>query len=427
MRFSRRVFGRFAAGSALTGTVLAGLERMALGQTATVAKRLLIFFTPNGTIHQYWRPTGNDSEFSFASGSILEPLQSHKSDILICDGIDFKATANHEPGMRAMLTGNGTAAHIGGGASVDQFLASTFGGGSPFPSLELGVLTSAWGANSQTRMCYSAPGSYVPPDDDPASVHARLTEKLAPASSVPLPADTRRKKVLELIAAELGVLKPAVGGAESQKLDAHLDAISQLQSTLSQSGLCGSIDNVPALNSQANDNFPAVASTQLDLLTTALACGMTRVASIQLSHTVGPPVFTWLGLSEGHHSLSHKGNEDVPGMLQYVASERWFAEQFASLIQRLKATPDMEFGGSLFDTTLVVWAQEMGDGRLHDCVSVPFVLAGAPGVVDLGKYKSFGGAPHQKLLVSICHALGLDNMTFGDPSHGTGPLSGVLI
>jgi hypothetical protein len=410
----------------LSGTILAGLERLSYGQSANVARRLLVFFTPNGTIHQYWRPSVTQNGFEFPVGSMLEPLTPHKNDLLVCDGIDFKATANHEPGMKAMLTGNGTLSHVGAGASIDQYLASVIGGGMPFSSLELGALTSAWGANSQTRMCYAAPGTYVPPDDDPASVHARLSEKLAPVSNAPSVSDLRRKKVLELVAQEIDALKPSIGGVEKQKLDAHLDALSNLQISLSQSGLCGSIDAIPPLDAQANDNFPAVAATQLDLLTTALACGMTRVASIQLSHTVGPPVFTWLGLTEGHHSLSHKGDEDVEGMLQYVAAERWFAGQFAALLDRLKATPDIEFGGTLFDTTLVVWAQEMGDGRMHDCISVPFVLAGAPNVLDAGKYVWFDHAPHQKLLVSICHAFGLQNMTFGDPSHGTGPLAGVL-
>jgi hypothetical protein len=28
-------------------------------------------------------------------------------------------------------------------------------------------------------------------------------------------------------------------------------------------------------------------------------------------------------------------------------------------------------------------------------------------------------------MVSLCHALGLENATFGDPAHGTGPLSGL--
>jgi hypothetical protein len=71
----------------------------------------------------------------------------------------------------------------------------------------------------------------------------------------------------------------------------------------------------------------------------------------------------------------------------------------------------------------VVWAKEMGDSRLHVCTDVPFVLAGAG--FRPGRYLRAAGAPHGRLLVSICHALGLTNPTFGNPAAGDGPLAGL--
>ena len=77
----------------------------------------------------------------------------------------------------------------------------------------------------------------------------------------------------------------------------------------------------------------------------------------------------------------------------------------------------------MLDNSAVVWCQELGDGRLHECKSVPFVIAGqANGFFQTGQYLDCGGAPHQQLLVSICHAMGLDNATFGNPAYGEGPL-----
>ena len=103
--------------------------------------------------------------------------------------------------------------------------------------------------------------------------------------------------------------------------------------------------------------------------------------------------FGWLGIGEGHHSLSHIDDGNAAGIAQFVQAERWYAEQFSYLLDSLKATPDPE-GGTLFDSTLVVWCKELGDGRLHDCKSVPWVLAGGGGSFPLGRYLSFGGAPH---------------------------------
>jgi hypothetical protein len=165
----------------------------------------------------------------------------------------------------------------------------------------------------------------------------------------------------------------------------------------------------------------------MDLMVSALACGLTRVASLQWAHTVAPQVFSWLSASESHHELSHKGDSNTAGVAAFVKCERWFAEQFAYLLDALKARPDMEGGGSLLDTSLVLWAKELGDSRLHSCRSVPFLLAGgAGGYFRMGRSLQYTAAPHQKLLTSVCHAMGLPIEGFGDVSLSTGPLDGLV-
>jgi hypothetical protein len=423
---SRRAFGLGLGASALAGSWLRGLEGVARAAGGKTAKRLVVFFSPNGTIHDHWRPQGSGSDFSLPAGSILEPLAAHKSGLVVLDGIDFFGTSNHEGGMAHMLTGGGSATHVGGGASVDQFIAQQIGTGLPFPSLELGVQTSAWGGNVQTRMSYTAPGSYAPPEDDPAKVFSRMLEKVsAEPTAGPTSKEIRRKRILDLVSDELNELRSQGGLEEQLKLDQHIDAIHQLELSLTSKGMCGSIEGPEALSPYDNASFPAITRAQTELLTTALACGMTRVASLQLSHTVGPPVFSWLGISEGHHSLSHTDDGNPEGIANFVATERWFAGEFAWLLNRLEATEDLEFGGTLLDNTLVVWAQELGDGRLHECSSVPFVLAGAKGVLGGGQYLNYGGEPHQKLLVSICQMMGVDTALFGNPTYGTGGLTGL--
>jgi hypothetical protein len=425
---SRRSFALGLGASLLAspfGELLRG-RGQASADTSKPAKRLVIFFTPNGTVPKRWRPSGSGASFAFPAGSILEPLAPVKQDVIVCDGVDFVGVSNHEGGMAAMLTGGGGVGSSSAGMSVDQYVAAKIGQGDRFPSLELGVQTSAWGGNVQTRMCYGGPGVFVPPDDDPGSVYNRLFGDLVEDGNAVDKVLLRRKSVLDLVKQDLEGLKPRLGSLEQQKLEAHLDAVRKLELGLTGSGAvkgCGK-PAAPAVDAQDGPSFPAVGALQMDLLVTALACGMTRVASLQWSHTVGPHVFSWLGLSEGHHALSHIDDSNAAGVEHFVKAERWFAEQFASLVDRLKKTPDPA-GGSLLDSTLVVWAKEMGDGRLHDCFSVPFVLAGG-GVFKPGRYLQLGGVPHQKLLVSICQAMGLSNQTFGDATKGQGPLDALL-
>ena len=60
--------------------------------------------------------------------------------------------------------------------------------------------------------------------------------------------------------------------------------------------------------------------------------------------------------------------------------------------------------------------------------SVPFVVAGGGALgVDTGRYLRLGGIEHNRLLVSLCHALGRsDVVRFGLMDSGTGPLSGFF-
>lgn len=386
-----------------------------------LARRLVVFFTPNGTVPKRWRPVGDTGSLSFPAGSILEPLAPVKDDVVVCDGVDFVGVSNHEGGMAAMLTGGGGAGSLSAGMSVDQFVASKLGAGDRFASLELGVQTSAWGGNVQTRMCYSGPGQMVPPDDEPASVHQRLFAGLTPVGAPADPRITRRKRVLDVARKDLAALSARLGKEERDKLGVHVASLEKLETSLAGGAATAGCAALPKPGASAS--FADQGALQLDLLVAALACGMTRVASIQWSHTVGPHVFDWLGLTEGHHALSHIDDSNPAGVEQFVKAERWYAAQFAGLIARLRAAPDPA-GGTLLDSTLVVWAKELGDGRLHECKSVPFVLAGG-GAWKTGRLLSLGGVPHQRLLVSICHAMGLTNQTFGDASKGQGPIEAL--
>ena len=106
----------------------------------------------------------------------------------------------------------------------------------------------------------------------------------------------------------------------------------------------------------------------------------------------------------------------------------WYAQQFAALIARLKATPDAA-GGTLFDGTLLLWCNELAKGNTHSRSGAPYVLAGsAGGALQTGRYLSYDGQglPHNNLLVSILNAMGLPDTKFGKPEWCTGPLTGLL-
>ncbi len=419
-RVSRRSFTASLGLSLLAAPFVHSLLRPRTAAAATPpARRLVVFFCPNGTIPARWRPSGSGTSFSFPAGSVLEPLAAHRERLVVIEGLQFAGATNHEGGMKAMLTGLGAAGDPSRGMSVDQYVAAAIGGGSRLRSLELGVQTSARGAGVQTRMSYVGADQFAPPDDNPRGVFARLYGDLAPGGVDALLA--RRRSVIDAVKGDLGALSSQLGRDQAAKLDLHLESLREVERGLGVATCDGGVP-VPPLALGDNAAFPAIGKAQMDLLVAALRCGATKVASIQWAHTVAPHVFSWLGQTDGHHTLSHNDDGNVAGTAAFIAAERWFAEQFGYLLTQLAAAPDPD-GGSLLDSTLVVWAKEMGDSRLHACTEVPFVLAGAG--FTPGRYLRTSGAAHARLLVSICHALGLTNPTFGNPAAGAGPLAGL--
>jgi hypothetical protein len=405
-QLNRRRFLGYSAAAAVAAPFIRLLESPAHAVDVGRAQRLLVFFSPNGTVHDHWRPTGSESSFSLGAGTVLEPLSHHKDDLLIIDGMDFAEGTNHEGGMTAMLTANGN-------TSLDQVIADHIGSTSRFSSLELGVQTSAWGGSNQTRMCYRD-GSFVTPDDDPINVFTRLFGDLGDDKSA-----RRRQSVIDLAKVELDDLRRRLGASEKLRLDAHIAGLAAVERSLSGGGSCESPASPEVVSASANDNFPMVAQQQIDLAVQALSCGSTNVCTLQMSHTVSPTVFTWLGESDGHHSLSHCDDSNTAGVASFVNCERWYAEQFAYLLDQLLAAEDPVTGGSMLDSTLVLWAKELGDGRAHTCVDVPWVMAGsADGFFSTGRYVDLAGATQDGVLTSIANAFGLELESFGAGTSG---------
>ena len=442
MGFTRRHLLTGVSASLLAAPFYRILGAPAPARAAGLNRRILFWFSPNGTVHKHWRPTGSGADYAFPAGSILEPLDAWRSKLLVLDGVDFERVrgGSHEGGMEHMLTG-------GGAPSLDQVLAQQLGtltgSSTPFSSIELGVQTSAWGASIQTRMSYDDAHGYVHPEDDPAAAFRRLFSGAAvPAPSadptappaVEDPALVARRSVLDLVRGELTTLQTDLGMDEREKLQAHLESLRSLERRLSAPGGssgatadCGALAAPTLADSKSNERFPEVGELQTDVLVAAAACDLSRVLSLQWTHTVSPAILSWAGVGEGHHELSHKDDGNVQGVADFVASERWFAEQFAKLLEKLDAVQEADGSGSLLDTSTVIWIKELGDGRLHDFKSVPFVIAGGAGnYFSTGRYAQYTNQPHQKLLVSLAQSVGVDMDHFG-VADITGPLSGLTV
>jgi hypothetical protein len=443
-RLSRRAMLRGAGGIAISLPLLDVMGgRGARAAGTPPPKRFVVFFTPDGSIHENWVPTGTETAFTLSR--ILAPLEAHKQRLVIVDGVENKVGGygarpgdDHMKGMGSMLTGigllpgttqggAGDPAGLAAGISVDQSIANLIGANTKFKSLELGVQSGSggtvWGYSN-----YSAANQPLPPDNDPTSVFNRVFAPLAGNNAALQKQQAERKSVLDAVTQSYTKLNPRLGAADKAKLDAHLTTIRDLETRLTAMGSACAAPAAPAaIAYKTNANFPAVGKLQMDLLAMALACDLTRVGTIQWEQSVGNVRFTWVdpAITRGHHDMSHDGDSVTDTMEQLTKINIWYMQQLNYLLDALNNIKETD-GTSVLDNTLVVCVNELSRGNIHSHDKMPYVLAGgAGGALRTGRFLTYKSVSHNNLLVSCMNMMGVAGNTFGDPAFCTGPLANL--
>ncbi len=439
---SRRQFlGGTAAAAALTPFVPL-LESHAGGNGFPT--RLVILYTPAGTIMPRWRPTGSETDWELSE--LLMPLAPHKDKLLVLDGVDNEA-AHHNPaepgqgGHHALgALWSGRPLQVDGmnafssGITLDQYLAQQIGHHTLFPSLEFGVDVRDE-VEARTRLSYSGPAAPVEPVGDAQVMLERIFGDPDADESELLRIRDGRLSVIDSVAGSLDALEARASKSDRHKIDQHLTALREVELQV-QAGLAAcDPPEIQELGPPAEQfgNYPLQTEMMLDLMAASLACDATRIASLMWSWENSNARFPWLNLGiddTRFHPLSHLENSD------YFAQEMlWYAEQVGGLLDRLEAIPEGD--GTMLDNTVVVWASPCSVSHQHISRNLPIVLAGsAGGYFDTGRYHRWGSYdfasrshdPHggrsmNDLHISLLHAMGLtEEQTFGNPEFCSGPL-----
>jgi hypothetical protein len=162
-----------------------------------------------------------------------------------------------------------------------------------------------------------------------------------------------------------------------------------------------------------NDDMPRVSAMQISMLVNAFANDMARIASLQYTNSVGQARMRWLGVQEGHHSLSHDPDLNEGSQEKLVKINVWFCQQLALLATQLAETPEPGGTGSMLDHTTILWTNELGKGNSHTLDNIPFVLVGGGLGFPSGRSVKLDLTPHNRLWLSIAHAFGHELKTFG--------------
>ncbi|MEZ4256667.1 MAG: DUF1552 domain-containing protein [Polyangiales bacterium] len=454
---SRRTLLRGAAGAAVA---LPFLEAMLpkRASAATFPKRFIGLYTPCGTIPKNFWPSGTEN--SWEPSEILTPLAAHKADLLVLGGLDNLASLDgpgdaHQRGTGSSLTGaplmegefvgmGGAVAGWGSATSIDQVVAGAIAGNTTFKSLEFGV--GVIGSHVGTRISYADAARPNPPENSPYSMYKRLFGDPNANASDRDRKNMRRQLVLGLVNDEAKRLRARLGQADREKLDAHLDAISAVEGQLTRptvefGGNCQPLDLGAEKAVYDSKNYPAIGDLQMQLMALAFACDITRVSTLMWTYAASPIVYGWVDamngaksvpIKDGHHTIAHKGDEQADYVAQNTAINTWHASKLAYLIDLLKGIDEGD--GTVFSNSSILWTNEQSTGNNHSREDMPYILAGtAGGAFNSGRYVRYTpkpadraanqrGEPHNKLLVSIANAYGVETDVVGSGKYGKGAL-----
>jgi len=440
---TRRDFLLHTGMSAAAANLVMGLPTIGLSRENTAVKkqRLVFVFSPNGIIPKHFWPEKVGKNFQLKR--ILEPLADFKSRMMTLHGVCNKIKGDgdgHMRGIGCLLTGielfpgdiqggSDTPAGWSMGISVDQFLKNKLQANlatqTRFGSLEFGVMVPDR-ADTWTRMSYAGANRPITPIDNPYQMFDKLYGKTKNRELL--------ASVLDGLSEDFRRVQQLLGEEDRHLLQNHLTMVREVEKELQaelanqkkQADAGHAVPQLPPNVAEENDNLPSLMKMQMNLLVNSFVADFARVATVQITNSVGQPRMRWLGIEEGHHGLSHEPDSNEEAYEKLIKINAWYCEQVAYLAKRLDQTPEPGGEGSLLDNTTIVWTNELGKGNSHTRNNIPFVLVGGGLGYKMGRAMKFDSVPHNRLLMSFCEAMGHPQESFGNPNFcGDGVLTGL--
>ena len=402
--------------------------------------RFLFVSTPNGAQMDLWTP---------ASEGILEtlpatltPLEPYRSQLLVLSGLTHdKARANgdgpgdHARSAAAFLTAaqpvKTAGADISVGVSIDQVLAAAIGARTRLRSLELGTdsgrasgqCDSGYACAYSSNISWRGPSTPTAKETDPRLVFERLFADGPRNESAAARAErlARRRSVLDGVREDARATLAILSAPDQRRMDEYLTGVRELERR---------IESAESTRTRAPEDaqepsgipkeFDEHVAVLAELIALAFATDSTRVATLMLGNEGSNRSYPALGVPEGHHEISHHGN-DPEKRAKVALIDQFHVSLFARVLERLAARS--EGPGRLLDQCLVLYGSGISDGNRHNHDDLPILLAGGGGGVKSGRHLRFAeNTPCANLFVSLLAHAKVPRASFGD---STGALPGL--
>lgn len=420
------------------------------------------------------RPDPNEWEFSFTDprltqdqmSRVLAPFWRHRSKLTVIEGLGLLSSGLDPHGdahASAHIHGLGgsPAAYEFDGVkswaaepSIDQRVHEHLLTANPeLVSLDFRAWQDRGGPDPFHEMLYrSAAGggaTRLATESNPDNAYQRLFAGRVDQGD---PIEAAQANVLDLVKAQHDRLIPRLGRTDRQKLEAHRDLVTDLQSRLARPIVCQNPAPPLPRDSDRVRLYENDVEAFARMITMGFSCGLSRVGSLGLmyvpSEAYGLPPDAAIHHDYEHHiyldewfgpnGASPDNQRAYNGMLDRNIYQ---ANLVARIVDQLDAIP--EGNGTMLDNTLVVYWSELSHGN-HGHEDTYFVLfGGGGGAIRPGRYlkykrdnpnpynrnynNEYTNTPHSHLLVSIAQAFGieLDHLPGAASCVGSVPHAGI--
>ena len=390
-----------------------------------------------GASQHLFAPEKVGKNFSMNDNNLLKPLEPFQKYLTIVSNTDVRMAEAWEPAeiggdhfrsSAVWLTQSHPrqtqGSNLYAGISLDQLYAARYGQDTPIPSMQLCIETTdqSGGCHYNYSCAYTDSISWASPEQplplvrDPRVVF----EMMFGAGATEAERVARRREnqsILHWIAGEIAALKRELGVADRHRVEQFMNDIRELERRIEQvesRNSSGEPRELPEAPVGVPDSYEEHMKLMFDLQLLAFQSDLTRVFSFKWGRDSSNRIFPESGVDRPIHPASHHGNNEER-ILEWNKLHQWRMGMLPYFLEKLQAS--QEGDANLLDRTMIIWGSPMGDGNLHNHRRCPlFVLGGANGKLEGNVHlRAPDGTPMANPMLSMMHALGMDDVThFGD-------------
>jgi len=418
-----------------------GWTAMGAPAEPNAARRLAYFYVPNGVHMQDWTPEATGAGYTMPF--LLDTtLSKFKDDLLVLSGLTLdKARANgdgggdHARSLSSFLTGRQArkthGADLRAGVSDDQIAAQKVGITTRFASLELGIdkgmnagnCDSGYSCAYSNNLSWRSESTPMAKEIDPKLVFERLFASPGETSAARTRRESIRKSVLDSVNQDANSLRAKLGATDRRKLDEYMNAVREIEMRLNKvENKTVSAPKFTPAESIRPSGIPATFEEHVklmyDMITLAFRADLTRVATFVIANEGSNRSYKNIGVSEGHHELSHHGNDKAKHE-KIKKINQFHLQMFAYFLEKMKGI--QEGSSNLLDQSMLVYGSGIGDGNRHNHDELPILVAGkGGGSIKTGRHLRYTKeTPLMNLHLSLLERIGAPVPSLGD---STGPL-----